>query len=153
MTGKRELLLALWLMSAGLCSAADHPACREPAYDWLALTPGELRSIAATCSTPSFGELNYHRAYLRDLLGEDAAVAGLISWTAIERQPAMESHGVHMLLLEQLAPLYLETMQERVAFLNAEYEVRNEIAELWLRGYGTLAARLSERHTSNTTRE
>lgn len=33
--------------------------------------------------------------------------------------------------------------------LNAEYEIRNEIAELWMRGYGTLATRLSKLHSSN----
>jgi len=39
---------------------------------------------------------------------------------------------------------------EHAAFLSAEYEITDRIAELWLRGYGTLAARLSELHTSNT---
>jgi len=39
---------------------------------------------------------------------------------------------------------------EHTAFLNTEYEITNRIAELWLRGYGTLAARLSELHTSKT---
>ncbi|HUT41542.1 MAG TPA: hypothetical protein VM011_09390 [Gammaproteobacteria bacterium] len=51
----------------------------------------------------------------------------------------MESHGLHMLLLDQLAPPYYPSVWERVAFLNAEYGIRNEIAELLLRGYGKLA--------------
>jgi hypothetical protein len=39
---------------------------------------------------------------------------------------------------------------EHTAFLNAEYEITNRIAKLWLRDYGTLAARLSEQHPGNT---
>ena len=36
---------------------------------------------------------------------EHVAVSGLISYPAV-REPNMESHAVHMLLLEQLALLY-----------------------------------------------
>lgn len=149
MTRAAGLVLAFWLALAGHCRAAEHAACHDPSHEWYTLSPEALRGIAASCTSASFAELNYQRAYMRDLLGEDAAVSGLISWTTLERAPRMEAHGVHMLLLEQLSPLYFASVTERVAFLNAEYEIRNEIAELWLRGYGTLATRLSDRHSRN----
>ncbi|MEZ5543123.1 MAG: hypothetical protein R3F42_13955 [Pseudomonadota bacterium] len=150
MNGRSACLLALWLTAVSRCAAAEHPACTDPAFDWYALSPGELRAIAGSCSSTAFTELNYQRAYLTDLLGEDAAAAGLISWSTFERQPDMASHGIHMLLLEQLAPLYIAAVPERLALLNQEYEIRNEIAELWLRGYGTLATRLRELHSQNS---
>ena len=150
MTGKPGLVLALWLAAAATSDAGEHAACADPAYEWHALTADELRAIAGDCRSGAFAELNYHRAYFRDLLGENAAVSGLISYPAFGKEPNMEAHAVHMLLLEQLAPLYFPSITERVAFLNTEYEIRNEIAELWLHGYGTLATRLSEQHTRNT---
>lgn len=150
MTGKPGFALLLWLAVVTPGAAGEHAACTDPAHDWQSLSATELRTIAAHCSAAPFMALNYHRAYLRDLLGEDAAVAGLITWTTFERQPVMAAHAVHMLLLEQLASLYYPGVAERVAFLNAEYEIGNEIAELWLHGYGTLATRLSEQRTDST---
>lgn len=149
MTGKPGFALILWLVFAAPGKAAGPAACTDPAHDWLALSAAELRAVAGRCTAPPFKALNYHRAYFRDLLGEDAAMAGLITLTRIERQPVMASHAVHMLLLEQLAALYYPGVAERVDFLNAEYEIRNEIAELWLHGYGTLATRLSEQQTNS----
>ncbi|MGB5473859.1 MAG: hypothetical protein WBQ78_10330 [Gammaproteobacteria bacterium] len=149
MAGKPGFILALWLAAAGTCCGDEHATCTDTDYDWHALATDALRTIAGNCRSGAFAELNYHRAYLQDLLGENAAVSGLISYPAA-REPNMESHAVHMLLLEQLAPLYYPSARERAAFLNAEYEIRNEIAELWLRGYGTLATRLSEQRTHNT---
>jgi hypothetical protein len=149
MCGKPGLLLALCLVATGACADDEEAACTETTYDWSAQSAAALRTIAGRCNTRPFTELNYHRAYYLDLLGEDAAAAGLISYSVADSQPSMESFGVHMLLVEQLAPLYFPSGRERVAFLNSEYELMNEIAELWLHGYGTLATRLSERHSHN----
>jgi len=151
MTEKPGLMLALWLAAAGACASDEHAACIDTGYDWYTLSATELRAIAGQCTSRPFAALNYQRAYYHDLLDENAAMSGLIPYSTAESQPGLESFGMHMLLLEQLAPLYFPSVNDRVAFLNAEYEIRSEIAELWLRGYGTLAARLSERHSGNTS--
>jgi len=147
MPGRMGVLLALCLVATGACADDQQAACTDTAFDWSGLSSTELRAIARQCDSRPFAELNYHRAYYRDLLSENAAVSGLISYSVADSQPSMESFGVHMLLVEQLAPLYLDSMPERVAFINTEYELMNEIAELWLHGYGTLANRLSEKHS------
>jgi len=150
MSGKPGFMLALWLAAAVACASDEPAACSDTGHDWYTLAASELRTIAARCTSPAFADLNYNRAYYLDLLDEDAAVSGLIPYSSVENQPDMESFGVYMLLIEQLAPLYYPSTRDRVAFLNAEYEIRNEISELWLHGYGTLAARRSEQHSNNT---
>ncbi len=151
MYGKPGFMLVLWLAGAGAYAGDEPVACSETGHDWYTLPASELRTIAGRCTSRAFADLNYNRAYYRDLLDENAAVSGLIPYSSGESQPNMESFGVYMLLIEQLAPLYFPSVTDRVAFLNAEYDIRNEISELWLHGYGTLAARRSEQHSNNAT--
>jgi hypothetical protein len=52
-----------------------------------------------------------------------------------------------MVVMEYLARHYFPTAAGQLSFLNREYEINNEIAELWLRGYNNLATHLSDLHT------
>jgi hypothetical protein len=126
--------------------ADERSACSDPGYDWYRHSPLELRRIASQCNTRLYSELNYHRAYYLDLLRESEAVSGVISWSDNGSAASATAHKLYMQLVEQLAPLYYTSDEELAAWLVSEYEIRNEIAELWLRGYGVLAERLGRLH-------
>ena len=147
MTRKILLCLAFCLNCTRLQGAEPHPACNDTTYDWLMHSAAELRRLAAGCRSPRFSELNFHRAYFRDLVTEGNATASLIDYAPSESRANFGAYVVHMLLMEQLARHYYPTTAGQLLFLNSEYEINNEIAELWLRGYNNLALRLSEMHS------
>ena len=144
----RKLLLCITLcFSPILHGAQEHAACTTTGYDWFTHTAGELRKIAAACKSQRFAELNFHRAYYRDLVAEGDATASLIDYARSDSRANFSAYVFHMVLMEQLARHYHPTTAGQLSFLNREYEINNEIAELWLRGYNNLAMRLSEMHS------
>jgi hypothetical protein len=148
------LLLCIALcFSPALFGADEHAACTDTAHDWFRLSAVELRAIAGTCKSGRFSELNYHRAYYRDLVSEGEATSSLIDYARSEGRANFSAYTFHMLLTEQMARHYYPATASRLAYLIREYEVNNEIAELWLRGYNNLANRLSELHSRRTTPE
>ncbi|MGB5261590.1 MAG: hypothetical protein WBO34_13865 [Gammaproteobacteria bacterium] len=147
------LLCIALCVAPTLCGAAEHAACTDTGHDWFHLSAVDLREIAGTCKSGRFAELNYHRAYYRDLLSEGAATSSLIDYARSEGRANFSAYTFHMLLTEQMARHYYPTTASRLAFLIGEYEVNNEIAELWLRGYNNLANRLSELHSRRTASE
>lgn len=150
----RKLLLCIALcVSPALYGADEHAACTDIAYDWFSLPADELRSIAHACESGRFSELNYLRAYHHDLVTEGVATSSPISFARAESRANFHAYTFHMLLTEQMARHYYPTTAGQLAFLIEEYEVENEIAELWLRGYNNLASRLSELRTRKTASE
>ena len=150
----RKLLLWISLCcSPTLCGADEHPACTDTTHDWLSHNPERLREIARTCTAPRFAELNFHRAYYRDLVSESAATSTLIDYGRSEGRANFSAYTFHMLLTEQMARHYFPTTAGQLRFLINEYEKKNEIAELWLRGYNNLANRLSELQTRRSDSE
>ena len=150
----RKLLLCISLcITPTLCGAEQHPACTDPSHDWSSHTAEQLRGIAGSCSSARFSELNFHRAYYRDLVSEGAATASLINYTRSEGRANFSAYTIHMLLTEQMARHYFPTTAGQLHFLIGEYEKKNEIAELWLRGYNNLANRLSELQTRRSDTE
>ncbi|MBT8117532.1 MAG: hypothetical protein KJO66_06840 [Gammaproteobacteria bacterium] len=147
----RKLLLCIALcISPTLCGADEHAACTDIAYDWFSLPADELRSIAHACKSGRFSELNYLRAYHHDLVTGGIAASSPTSVALVRNHANFSAYTFHMLLTEQMARHYYPTMAGQLAFLIEEYEVENEIAELWLRGYDNLASRLSELRTRKT---
>jgi len=144
----RKLLLCLSLcFSPNLFGAEEHPVCNDASHDWLRHTAERLRELAASCQSSRFSELNFHRAYYRDLVSESDAAAALIDYNRSEGRSNLRAYAFHMLLTEQMARHYFPTMAGQLSYLISEYEKKNEIAELWLRGYNNLANRLSELQT------
>ena len=150
----RKLLLCISLcISPTLFGADEHPACTDTNHDWFSHTTDRLREIAHSCPSALFGELNYHRAYYRDLVSEGAATSSLIDYARSEGRANFSAYSFHMLLTEQMARHYFPTTDGLLNFLIGEYESKNEIAELWLRGYNNLANRLSELQTRRSVTE
>ena len=144
----RKLLLCLSLcFSPALFGSDEHPVCTDTSYDWSSYTAKRLRELAASCQSARFAELNFHRAYYRDLVSESTAAASLIDYHRSEGRANLRAYAFHMLLTEQMARHYFPTTAGQLSFLIGEYEMKNEIAELWLRGYNNLANRLSELQT------
>lgn len=144
----RKLLLCITLcFSPTVYGAPEHAACTTTGYDWFTHTAGELRKIASSCRSVRFSELNFHRAYFRDLVAEGDATASLIDYARSESRANFSAYVFHMILTEQLAAHYYPTTAGQLMFLNRAYEINNEIAELWLRGYNNLATRLTELHS------
>jgi hypothetical protein len=119
-------------------------------YNWFDHDADEMRHIASTCESDHFSELNFHRAYYIDLVNEATATAGLIDYVHTETRANLGAYKFHMMLAEQLARHLYPTRIGQLLFLNGEYEVNNEIAELRLRGYTNLADRLSALQTWRT---
>jgi hypothetical protein len=150
----RKLLLWIALcVSPILYGADEHAACTDITYDWFSLPADELRHIAHSCRSGHFSELNYLRAYHHDLVNEGVVTSSAISFARPESRANFRAYTFHMLLTEQMARHYYPTTAGQLAFLIEEYEVENEIAELWLRGYNNLANRLSELRTRETAQE
>lgn len=150
----RKLLLCIAVcVSPALSGADEHAACTDISYDWFSLPADRLRRIAHSCRSAHFSELNYLRAYHHDLVTEGIATASPISHTRPEGGADFSAYTFHMLLTEQMARHYYPTTAGQLAFLIEEYEVENEIAELWLRGHNNLASRLSELRTRKTAPE
>ena len=148
----RKLLLCVALyFSPAVHGAQEHAACTNTGYDWFTHTAGELRGIASACSSERFSELNFQRAYFRDLVAEGDATSSLIDYARSESRASFSAFVFHMILKEQLARHYYPTTAGQLMFLNREYEINNEIAELWLRGYNNLATRLTELHSNRET--
>ncbi len=145
---KRLVFCAITCLAAIRPLAAAEPsACTDPGFDWISHTPAELRLLANQCETDAFAELNYHRAYFRELTREADTAAELIDFSRSSSRTNFENYVFYIMLVEKLAPLYYHTEAAQLAMLNNEYEVNNEIAELWLRGYDNLVARLTELHS------
>ena len=89
-------------------------------------------------------DLNALMPYYRDLVDESETTSSLIHYSRSRSRTSLRAHRVLMLMIEELAPLYYTDTREQLFFLNRQYEINNEIAELWLRGYGNLATRLSD---------
>jgi hypothetical protein len=150
----RKLLLCIALCgSPALSGAGEHAACTDISYDWFSLPADKLRRIAQSCWSRHFSELNYLRAYHHDLVTGGIAPLSPIGNTRPEGGAHFSAYTFHMLLTEQMARHYYPTTAGQLAFLIGEYEVENEIAELWLRGYHNLASRLSELRSRKTASE
>ncbi len=150
----RKLLLCISLCcSPNLFGSDEHPVCTNASHDWHHYAAERLRKLAASCHSPRFSELNFHRAYYRDLVNEGAATASLIDYSRSEGRANFSAYTLYMLLTEQMARHYYPTTTGQLNFLIGEYEKRNEIAELWLRGYNNLANRLSELQTRRGAKE
>ena len=147
----RKLLLSLvfCISSPGLHGAEETPACTRTDYDWFRHSAHELRQFATACKSARFSELNYHRAYFRDLVTESDATASLIDFARSGNRADFSAYTFHMILTEQLARHYFPTTAGRLSHLIDAYEVNNEIAELRLRGYNNLANRLSNLQTKS----
>ena len=142
---KQTLLpcIALLVASLNAHAADEQTACNTVTYDWFGHSADEMRHIASTCESGHFSELNVHRARYIDLVNEGAATAGLIDYVRTENRANFSVYKFHMLLAEHVARHLYPTRIGQLLFLNGEYEVNNEIAELRLRGYSDLADRLS----------
>ena len=150
----RKLLLWIALcISFNLYGADEHVACTEIEYDWFRLSADELRSIADSCRSGHYSELNYLRAYHLALVNEDVAASPSNSLARPDSHANFSSYTFFMLLTEQMARHYYPTTASQLAFLIEEYEVENEITELWLRGYNNLASHLNELRTRETASE
>ena len=143
MRQRRLACIALFLASLNVQGADIHTACNTVTYNWFNHSAEEMRQIASSCETGYFSELNFHRAYYIDLVNEATATAGLIDYVRTENRANLGAYKFHMMLAEQLARHLYPTRIGQLLFLNGEYEVNNEIAELRLRGYSNLADRLS----------
>lgn len=122
--------------------AQEHPACANLAHTAKQRDSKQLRSIAASCSNPSVRELYYNRALHLELVTEAKVMEGLIEFRAPHSSNTMLGHQMYIALIEAVAPVWFPDLQERLEFLNGEYERRGEIARLRLRGYDPLADRL-----------
>ena len=149
---KQTLLpcIALLVASLNAHGADEHAACNTVTYDWYDHSADEMRHIASTCESGHFSELNFHRACFIDLVNEGAATAGLIDYVRTENRANFSAYKFHMMLAEHVARHLYPTRIGQLLFLNGEYEVNNEIAELRLRGYSNLADRLSALQTRRT---
>ena len=139
----RKILLALAIcLSPALYGADTHTACLNASYDWFHHSAEELRNIAVTCENGPFSELNYHRAFYRDLVNENEITSSLLSHSRTNTSLYVSARLLQMVLIEQIAPYYYASDRQRANYLNREYQINNEIAGAWLRGYASLAKRL-----------
>ena len=137
-----KLVMLLAQTASGAALAQEHAACNDHEYQYEMHTPGELRTIAASCKSTPIANLFYNRAYHYDLVSEATALAELIVYSDSSNAVRLASNRLYVALLEQMAPIWYPDWSERVAFLNREYDRRDEIARLRLRGYDHIADRL-----------
>ena len=137
-----RLMLALMLTGSGIALAQEHPACADLDYRYEAHASTELRAIAESCQSKPIASLYYNRAYHAELVAESRSLAGLISYSRTNSSADFEVYRLYMAMVEQLAPIWYPDSDERMVFLNTEYDRRGEIARLRLRGYDHLADRL-----------
>lgn len=136
------LLLSALLASANPVFAGDEARCLKLDDSPQLQSSAELRSIAASCPIPDISYLYYQRAYHADLVHEGQALSGLIPHGRHADRYDFESYRMYMAMIEMLAKDWYPDIQERVKFLNAEYDRRGEIAELRLHGYHRAANQL-----------
>lgn len=137
-----KLLMLLAQTASVTVLAQEHHACSNHDYHYEAHAPGELRTIAASCKSTPIANLYYNRAYHADLVSEATTLAGLIAYVDNSSSVDFEAYRLYMALLEQMAPIWYPDPGARVAFLNREYDRRDEIARLRLRGYENVADHL-----------
>ncbi|MFC1685341.1 hypothetical protein ACFL0R_07740 [Pseudomonadota bacterium] len=143
----RSLILfsGVLLFVAGVCVAGERPACSNPAYDYATQDTDGLRRIAASCEQEAISELFYHRAYHAGLLAEAELLSQLIPYEGGRHETLVETHFLYMALVEELAKVWYPNLGERVAFLNDEYQLQNEVVELRLHGFDHLADHLVQK--------
>jgi hypothetical protein len=146
---KRHALVffTCYFLASGIAAAAEHPACRDADYSYSNLSSTEMRVIAASCKSEAFARLYYNRAYHADMVKEAKAQSDITVFSpddatfhgTPERVRDFEAYRMYIELIEAFAPVWYKDPQERIAFLNKEYDRLGEIAELRLRGYGLIA--------------
>lgn len=121
---------------------AEHPACTQLPFDFTVLESQTLRSIATSCQSRAFQNLNYNRAYYQDLQSGFSAYStmGFLSATR-NRNPGKHgrAYGMYIQLAEAFAPNAGGSVYQQAELLNRVYEDANEIAELRLKGYQSRA--------------
>lgn len=143
---KRTILVIVGLITA-FPVFAEPGACRDPDYDHFGLSAAQLRQIASQCTNESVARLFYNRAYHLDLVHRAQAQSDLIGYSpqhgqyliTPQRVRQVRTYRLYMTFIEQLAPGWFADMEEKVAFLNSEYDRHGELAELRLKGYDHLA--------------
>ena len=137
------VLFAVTMLAAAPATwAQEHAACGEPARSAAVRDSTQLRKMAAACDNPAISALYYNRAAHLELLAEAHVMSGLIAFRPSSSNSSLLSYRIYIAMIEALAPVWFPRVEERIAFLNAEYERRSEIARLRLRGYDPLANRL-----------
>jgi len=139
----------LTLLLAGPLQAAEHEACRNPDSAHQGLSADALGAIARSCSEPAVARLFQRREVHQRLLASSRILARVESASRAIHGGNPESVRLYMALVEVMAPIWYPGRTERIAFLTAEYERRNRIAELRLRGYEHAAARLEREYVAN----
>ncbi|KPK40820.1 MAG: hypothetical protein AMJ69_01025 [Gammaproteobacteria bacterium SG8_47] len=130
--------------------AQEHYACNDTALGSALRDSAQLRTIAASCTNRPISELYYNRASHLDLVDEARVLDGLIAFGAHGSSDTLLGYQMYIAMIESFAPVWFPRLEDRVLFLNAEYERRGEIARLRLRGYDPLADRL-ERQSGGLT--
>ena len=135
-------LLLITLNLSGVALADEHPACSDVDFAYRDISAAELRTIAASCTDNSVSELYYHRAHHADLAVEAGSLTSLMDAYGIDRREHFRAFRIYLALLEEFSRLWYSDPQERLAFLNAEYDHWGNVAELRLHGYDRLANRM-----------
>ena len=139
-----KLIMLLALGASESAFAQEHAACNSLTYAYEDHAPDELRMIAASCDSKPVANLYYNRAHHSELVSEAAILAGLIAYSDDANRLHLDAYRLYMALIEQMAPVWFSDPVARVNFLNHEYDRRNEIAHLRLRGYDRMADRLEK---------
>lgn len=155
-------LTALFLLAmCGLASAAEDPACRNIDYSYTGHTAKELRAIAASCEQQDIAKLYYNRAYHSDLVEEARIKDNILTFSISDnsvlssRQSShdLEAYRLYIRFIEELAPIWFPKAEDRIAFLNAEYDYQGELAQLRLRGYEKIADNIERGHNKRAPKD
>jgi len=128
-----------------LCSVTPtwaHHNCPDLATSHEQFTSNELKNIATACKSESIKQLFYNRAYHKELISESRYLFRLIPHSEQNSNHRLYAYHIYISMIEAMAPIWYPDAEARAQFLNNEYELQNEIAELRINGYDQLADRL-----------
>ncbi|MEN8176395.1 MAG: hypothetical protein ABFS23_11570 [Pseudomonadota bacterium] len=130
------------LLFSGNTGAEEHKACTEIHLEYDSTEATELRQIAESCEQREVALLYYNRAYHKELLQDLNTLSGM---QTVQRSNAgwhPDIHRNYIALVELFTPIYAKDSLAGARILNAAYGHALEIAELRLRGYDRIAAKL-----------
>ncbi|KPJ90181.1 MAG: hypothetical protein AMJ53_14625 [Gammaproteobacteria bacterium SG8_11] len=137
---RKYVILLFGALSWGsIANAEEHVACTNLDYDYQVHSSKDLRDIAATCQARSISQLYYNRAYHVDLLKEGEVLSQIVAMVSRDLTHYIEAYRFYIALIESFAPTWYPDANERVDFLNHEYDRRGEVTELRLHGYDRIA--------------
>ncbi len=119
--------------------------CRDPALPGLDQSADNLRQTATGCLDKEIADLDYNRAYFKDLQTSLASMSRLSVKGSTKGRLSPDAFQTYILFSELIARERISDPLARAPHLNQGYEQALEVAEKRLKGYDLSATQLERR--------